>query len=92
MVTEVDAVTALVLTVKVVLVAPLGTVTVGGTVATLVLLLDRETSAPPLGAGPPSVTVPVEELPPVTLDGFRVREARAPAWLVLISTETVFEP
>jgi hypothetical protein len=43
-------------------------------VATLVLLLDRDTSAPSLGAGPFSVTVPVEELPPVTLAGFSVSE------------------
>src|SRR5713226_3535573 len=74
MVTEVDAATALVLTVKVAVVAPARTVTLAGTVATPVLLLDRETTAPPLGAGPLSVTVPVEELPPVTLAGLRLSE------------------
>ena len=67
--TAVDVPTGLVLTVKVAVVAPLGTVTPAGTVAALVLLLESETSAPPLGAGPLSVTVPVEELPPVTLVG-----------------------
>ena len=71
MVTEVDAVTELVLTVKVALVAPPATVTLAGTVATLVLLLESDTTVPPVGAGPLSVTVPVEELPPVTLVGLR---------------------
>ena len=73
MVTAVEAATPLVFTVKVALVAPARTVTLAGTVAA-VLLLDRETSAPPLGAGPLSVTVPVEELPPVTLAGLRLNE------------------
>jgi len=34
-----------------------------------VLSLDRETAAPPLGAGPLRVTVPIEGDPPVTLIG-----------------------
>src|SRR5205809_5118236 len=38
------------------------------------LLLERATPAPPLGAGPLSVTVPVEELPPVTLVGLRLSD------------------
>jgi hypothetical protein len=50
MVTEVEAVTARVVTAKVALVVPPGTVTLAGTVATVVLLLERETIAPPLGA------------------------------------------
>ena len=66
--------TVWVLIVNVALVAPLGTVTFAGTLATEVLLLDSDTSAPPAGAGPVSVTVPVEGLPPTTLDGFTVRE------------------
>src|SRR6266852_6783194 len=69
MFTGVDAATALVLTVKVALVAPAGTVTLEGTLAAE-LLLERATCAPPAGAAPLSVTVPVEELPPVTLVGF----------------------
>src|SRR5881296_1070229 len=79
MVTEVVVDTGLVLTVKVALVALPGTVTLAGTVATLVLLLERDTRAPPLGAGPLSVTVPVDELPPVTLVGFRLSEERVGA-------------
>ena len=76
MVAEVDAVTALVVTVNVTLVAPTGTVTLAGTVAAAVLSLDSVTCAPPAGAGPFSVTVPVELLPPVTVVGFTPSEER----------------
>lgn len=48
------------------LVAPTGTVTLAGTVATAVLLLESVTSAPPEGAAAVKVTVPVEKLPPTT--------------------------
>jgi len=75
MVAEVDAATALVLTGKVALVAPSGTVTLAGTVAAASLLA-RETTAPSRGAGALSVTVPVEERPPVTLVGPRLSEER----------------
>jgi len=74
MVTEAEAVTAKVTTVKVALVVPAGMVTLTGTVATAVLALDRETSAPPLGACALRVTVPVEEDPPDTLAGFSVTD------------------
>src|SRR6266403_120634 len=76
MVTGVDVVTALVLTVNVALLAPAATVTLAGTVAVDVVLLERETVAPPAGAGPLSVTVPVEGDAPVTLVGFSVSEER----------------
>ena len=76
MVTEVEAETARVVTVNVALVAPAGTVTLAGTVATAVLLLERETRAPPLGAGPLSWTLPVEGNPPLTLVGFSASEVR----------------
>ena len=76
MVTAVDAVTALVLTVNVALAAPAATVTLEGTLAAVVLLLESVTIAPPDGAAPLSVTVPVEEFPPVTLEGFSVNELR----------------
>jgi hypothetical protein len=60
--------------VKVALLCPDCTVTLEGTVATEVLLLDKLTLAPPEGAGPVSVTVPVELFPPLTLVGFKVRD------------------
>ena len=78
MVAEVDAVTALVVTVNVTLVAPTGTVTLAGTVAA-VLSLDSVTCAPPAGAGPSSVAVPVELLPPVTVVGLSASEERPAA-------------
>jgi len=64
----VDAVTVLVLTVNVPVEYPAMTVTLDGTVAADALL-ERFTTAPPLGAGPLKVTVPVEEDPPLTLVG-----------------------
>src|SRR5467141_3590883 len=76
MVTVVDAATALVLTVNVALVAPAATVTLDGVLAAVVLLLESVTTAPPEGAAPLSVTVPVEEFPPVTLVGFTETEER----------------
>src|SRR5258708_39921112 len=63
MMTAVEAATALVLTGKVALVAPAATVTLPATVAAE-LLLDSVTGAPPPGAGPLSVTVPVGVLAP----------------------------
>jgi hypothetical protein len=74
MVTEVTLATALVVTVNVAVVAPAATVTLAGTCAAVVLLLDNDTVAPPVGAAPLSVTVPVDEAPPVTLVGFRDTE------------------
>ena len=74
-VTEVEAVTVLVVTVKVALVAPAGTVTLEGTCAAPVLPLESATCAPPDGAAPLKLTVPVEDCePPTTLDGFNVSE------------------
>jgi hypothetical protein len=74
MVTGVDAVTALVLTVKFALLAPAPTVTLAGTLAAA-LSLESITCAPPVGASPVSVTVPAEDwVPPVTLVGFSATE------------------
>lgn len=74
-VTAVEFVTELVITVNVAEVAFAGTVMLAGTWATFVLLLDKLTTAPAGGAGPVKVTVPVEELPPVTLEGFNDTDA-----------------
>ena len=62
----VEAVTDVVVTVKVALVAPAATVTLAGTVAAAVLALLRPTTAPPAGAPAVNVTVPCDELPPTT--------------------------
>src|SRR3989442_8311499 len=76
MVAEVDAATALVVTVNGALVAPAGTVTLAGTIGAAVLSLDSVPCAPPAGAGPSRVAVPVELLPPVTVVGFTPSEER----------------
>ena len=57
-VTEVEAETGKVVIVKVVVVLPAGTVTEAGTVAVAVLLLDKVTVAPPVGADAARVIVP----------------------------------
>ncbi len=74
MVTLVEALTALVVTVNPALVAPAGTVTPAGTVATAVLLLDSVTASPPLGAAADSNTVACEVPPPVRVAGFSTSE------------------
>ncbi len=53
-------------------VAPAATVTLAGTWATAGRLLDSVTTNPPAGAGPFSVTVPVDGFPPCTLLGLIV--------------------
>ena len=65
---------AKVVTANVPLVEPAGIVTLGETVAEEVRPLARVTTEPPAGAGPESSTVPVEELPPVTVLGARVTD------------------
>jgi len=67
--------TGLVVTGNVAVVAPAATTTLPleGTFATAVLLLDNATTAPPVGAGPLSVTVPIAELPPTTAVGLKER-------------------
>src|SRR5215472_8151010 len=72
-VTEVLLPTGLVLMVNVAVVAPAGTVTLGGTCAAAVLLLDSVTTDPPEGAGPVNFTVPVDEVPPITEVGLTMR-------------------
>src|SRR5258708_7872478 len=71
-VTGVELATAVVVTCTVARVSPAATVTLAGTVAAEVLLLDREATVPPVGAGPLSITVPVDGFPPLTLVGSTV--------------------
>ena len=62
--------------VNVAVVAPAATVTLTGTVAAAVLLLDSATTAPPAGAAALNVTVPVDAVPPVRLVGFTLTDTR----------------
>jgi hypothetical protein len=66
------AATPLVVTVNAPLVAPAGTVTVGGTTA-IELLLVRLATAPPPGAMPTKYTVPVEGFGPTTEVGLSLK-------------------
>ena len=66
--------TAAVVTVNVADVCPAATVTVPGTIADE--LLDASAiNKPPVGAGPLSVTVPVDDVPPATVVGFNTTDA-----------------
>src|SRR5215208_3544043 len=76
MVTVFVRLTPLVETAKEALEAPAATVTVGGTEATDELLLVSVTTAPPGGAAPPSLTVPVDVCPPTTPNGFSVKSVK----------------
>jgi len=67
----VELLTAVVVIVKVVEVAPPATITVAGTVATA-FPLTSETTAPPGGAAWSNVIVPVEFVPPTTVVGFNL--------------------
>lgn len=71
-------------------VSPAETLTVEGTVTVDWLLL-RVTVAPPCGAGPERVTVPVEDDPPLTLVGFRLSLATV-SGLIVSGTPMDVEP
>jgi len=66
-------------TVKLALVVPAATVTLGGTRAEPGRLLDRLMTVPPAGAALASLTVPVAELPPLTLLGVTLNEVSSAA-------------
>ena len=68
--------TAEVVTANVALEEVTGTETLAGTVAAAVLELESETLAPAGGPRPVRVTVPVEELPPTSAVGLRLRPER----------------
>jgi hypothetical protein len=85
MATDVLTATGALATENVAVVAPETTVTLTGTVATEVLLLLIVTRAPPPGAGPFSVTVPVDELPPRTDVGLNVTELSVAAAAVTVN-------
>ena len=74
MIDVVSVATGLVVTVNVAVVALAATVTLAGTCAVAVLLLDKAITIPPTGAGPDNLTVPVEEVPPITEIGLTLME------------------
>ena len=79
------AATGAVVTLNVAVLAFGAIVTLAGTLAAAVLLLPNETSAPPAGAGPFSVTVPVDELPPRTDVGLKDTELSVAAVTVKVA-------
>lgn len=66
--------TGLVVTEKLTLSDPAGTVALAGMLATALLLLTSVTTAPPDGAMPLRTTVPTDGLPPITSKGSRKKE------------------
>ena len=93
MATTVDAATALVVIVKVALEAPAGTVTLAGTAATPALLVESETTTPPVGAGPLRFTTPAEDCePPITLVGLSVSDERVSGGGATVSDVDLLAP
>ncbi len=79
--------------VNVVVVAPAAIVTLEGMLAARGLLFVREMVAPPAGAGPVKVTVPVALFPPRTDEGLIVKVARlAVTTGVMVSDAVLFTP
>src|SRR5262249_29829274 len=84
--------TTRVVTVNVAVVKPGLTVTLDGTVAAVVTVLESETERPPAGAGEESVTVPVDGVPPGTLVGESVRFVSVGGGGVTVSTAVFVSP
>src|SRR6516164_1277260 len=89
MVEVVEEETAEVVIVNVALLAAAGTTTLAGTCAAAVLLLVNVTVAPPAGAGPLSVTVPCELVPPATTVGFSASDATDTPFVLTAPTVVV---
>lgn len=92
--TEAVLATGLVVMVNVAVVAPAGTVTLAGTCAAVALLLKSVTTDPPDGAGPVNLTVPVDEVPPITEVGLTVTPLPAPVSVgaTTVSAAVLVEP
>jgi hypothetical protein len=88
---DVDVAKELVFTAKVVLLAPPGMLTLAGTVAAAVLLLERVTTTPEDGAAALNVTVPWDVFPPTTLLGLSVT-ALTPAAAATVSVAVSVTP
>jgi len=84
MVAEVVKATDVVVTVKLAVALPAGTVTEAGTLAD-VTLLNSATEIPPGGATPLKVTVPAADVPLFTLAGLRATDERAVPIGVMVS-------
>jgi len=87
--TEVLLDTTLVVIVKVAELLPAGMFTDGGTCAAEILLLCSVTNAPPPGAAPVRVTVPVALFPPTTELGLLVREDKDAVFTVRVALRLV---
>src|SRR3954447_21395464 len=83
-VTAVLAVTTLVVTLNVVLLAPAATVMLAGTVATVVLLLESVTAVAAV-TGAVKLTLPVAFVPPLTVKGLSVTEDSAARLMVSVA-------
>ena len=88
-VADVAALTEAVVTVNVAVDAPAATVTLAGTTADA-LSLTNATTIPPVGAGEPSVIVPVAFAPPFTAVGFTETAVRTPAGTDIDLATSVF--
>jgi hypothetical protein len=86
MIAEMVELTDVVVMVKVAVVLPAATVTLAGTVAEA-LLLASEIETPPLGAALLRATVPVDDVPPVTLVGLIASEASVAAAAGVMESE-----